>query len=225
MKLLKSLPAIATILLFHNCSIAQLRPGIEGGVNYSTIEMSNTSIAPDYRFGYHVRGVAEFVLSDVFSLESGIGINTRGYKSHDESTVQVFGFNSVQTNDRNLKLNYLNIPVLIKAGKEFGNSRVYVGVGPDLYYATSGKYKYTTVTTVNGNEQINKSEGSIDFKNDNIQRFDLAAKGILGVEYNGFYLQASYEHGFINLNTDPNVNNDMFNRNFALTLGFKLGGY
>lgn len=224
MKFIKYIPLIAFLVTVHNTS-AQLRPGIEAGANYSTFSLTNTNNGNQYIPGFHVRAVAEFVLNDLFSLESAVGYTTRGYKYYDETSASIFGYSTSSVSEGYEKINYLNLPILFKAGKAIGESRVYVGVGPDVYFALNGKYQNKTTTTISGNETINESKGSIDFKNDNVNKFDLAAKGIIGFEKNGIYIQACYEHGFIDIDNDPNTNVYKLNRNISLTLGFKLGGY
>lgn len=216
----------ATIICGSSLGIAQMRPGIEAGANYSTISMSDQNGSDlNYLLGYHVRGVAEFVLTDLVSIETGFGYSAKGYSYKNEFSFTLFGVTSTTTNEGHTRLNYLNLPVLAKFGTNVGDGRLYLGVGPDLYFAASGKNKSTTTQTVGNSSTVNTNESTIDWKNDEISRFDVGAKGVLGYEKNGMFVEAGFEHGFINLNTDNNIDNTLLNQNITLTLGFKLGGY
>ena len=70
---------IAIIFFTGLYTSAQMRPGIEVGGNYSNITYS-TNNAGETRplLGMHVRGIVEFVMSDLFSIETGIGYSAKG---------------------------------------------------------------------------------------------------------------------------------------------------
>ena len=207
-------------------SIAQMRPGVEVGANYSNITYSdNNGGETSPQLGIHVRGIVEFVMSDLISIETGLGYSAKGNRGSFESSFTFFGNSYSFENQSSIRLNYLNIPAMVKAGINLGEGRMYLGVGPDLYFAASGKIKSESTTTINGVSEVEKENSNIDFKEDNINRFDIGIKSVLGYEKNGIYVQAGFEQGFINLNTDASVNQTMHNQNFLLTIGFKLGGY
>lgn len=224
MKIQNILLAIVSISSFT--AISQMRPGIEVGANYSNITYSdNNGSETSPQLGMHVRGIVEFVMSDLISIETGLGYSGKGNRGTFESNFSFLGSSFSLKNESSIRLNYLNVPVLVKAGINLGEGRLYLGVGPDFYYAASGKVKSETTTTINGVSEVENDESSIDFKEDNISRFDLGAKAVLGYEKNGIFVQAGFEKGFINLNTDSQVDQTMLNQNFLLTIGFKLGGY
>lgn len=217
---------LAVISFSSFSSFSQMRPGIEVGANYSNIIYSdNNGGETSSLLGLHARGIVEFVMSDLISIETGLGYSAKGNQGTFESSFSLFGSSYNFKNESRIRLNYLNVPILVKAGINLGEGRMYLGVGPDVYFAASGNVKSESTTTINGVSEVEKDNSNIDFKEDNISRFDLGAKGVIGYEKNGIFVQAGFEKGFINLNTDPQVDQTMLNQNFLLTIGFKLGGY
>lgn len=206
--------------------ISQMRPGLMAGINYSTVSMSELAASEiNYNPGFHIKGIAEFVLSDLVSFETGLGYSTKGFKTYTEASFTIFGTTYTSTYKSTVNFNYLNVPLVMKFGLNAGEGRVYAGVGPDVYFMLNGNSKTTTTQTAGNSTSTTNDESKIDFANDDISRFDLGARAVLGYEKNGFFVEAGYENGFINLNTDPNYDNTILNRAITLSLGFKLGGY
>ncbi len=107
----KSFLLAITIIGFSISSNAQdIKFGVKGGVNFSSINGNDISDDIDGRTGYHIGAVAQVGLTDMFALQPELIYSAQGIK--------------------NLDIDYINIPVLLKlkfaelfsveAGPQFG---------------------------------------------------------------------------------------------------------
>lgn len=187
-----------TLLLFVitigvSSSFAQ-RFGVKTGLNITNLKVENH----DYnaKLGFHLGPVAEFHFGDIFGLETGVLLSTKGA--------------SEKVGDIKFKtsLTYLEFPVNFRAGYDFGPTRVYGILGPYLGFAIGGKYKTDDTST------------KIDFGVDGgLKRFDagLTIGACAAVSF--FELGFTYNHGFVNIGDWHNVKN----RAFYLTVAYKFG--
>ena len=122
------------------------------------------------------------------------------------------------TTTQQQKINYVEIPVMLKAGFGLGPARFDLQAGPSYSYALSGKF--TSKTVLNGDE-TQSTEEDIDFEDGNFKRSDigLQAGAALSVKIAGarFMLDARYLYGISDLEKgeEAKVNN----RGVALTAG------
>jgi hypothetical protein len=119
--------ALAALVIFSNAAMAQFHFGIKGGTNITKIE--GQSFKNEFRYGYSLGGFAELGFGGRLGLQTEVLFNE--YQSRVDST-----FSHVYQNAGNIstykdvKLNYLTIPVLLnyklgsfmslQAGPQFG---------------------------------------------------------------------------------------------------------
>ncbi|WP_343616398.1 porin family protein [Flavobacterium sp.] len=117
------LSAIA-ILAFGFANAQQTRFGVKGGLNISTLvggDVDNTKAL----IGFHVGGFAEIKIIEKLAIQPELLFSAQG--------TRVDGFGG---QDNDLKLNYINIPVL---AKYYITKQFTVEAGPQLGFLVSAK--------------------------------------------------------------------------------------
>jgi hypothetical protein len=110
--------------------------GIKAGLNLSNMLFENNggTYSDDFKIntGFHIGATAEFPLTEMFSLEAGLLLSTKGFKMIREK----FRWDVYE-----LKINllYLDIPLLAKASFDLGSAKIYGVFGPYLGIGLSGK--------------------------------------------------------------------------------------
>jgi len=145
--------------------------GIEAGANL--VSPSNTDFKQTT--GYHIGLTLDLPFSDVFSFETGV------FYSHKK--IQ-------DTYSDEIKLNYLDVPLTIKAsfGLGTGNTKLYVAAGGFVNWGISGK------GYIEGRE--------IDIWKDEytwLERYDFGATFGAGVEIGAIQIGAAYDMGLYNI--------------------------
>ena len=179
--------------------------GFKGGYNYSSF---NGDVAKDNTLkglsGFYVGALLELPLGDVISLQPEVIYSRQGAAWEKDYNRPILGKGSLK-ND--IKLDYLNIPVMAK-----------VNLGP-LFLQGGVQFgflvgKPETSSTVNGlrvTEQVDK---------DAYASFDFGVGAGLGVNLSQhFFVEARYTHSLTNA-LDPN-NNSLKNAHISNDNNFK----
>ena len=115
-------------LLLTQALMAQFHLGVKAGANVTKIQ--GKSFKDEFRYGYHLGGFAEVRLNNKFVLQPEVLFNQ--YSTTVDSNFKNIYQNAVASSDqRNIKLNYLSIPILLnyklignlislQAGPQFG---------------------------------------------------------------------------------------------------------
>ncbi|MBI9054342.1 MAG: PorT family protein [Bacteroidales bacterium] len=179
-------------------SFAQ-RFGVKGGFNITNLNVEGHDYSA--KLGIHIGPVAEFHFGDIFGLETGVLLSTKGAK-------EKFGDDTYKIN-----LTYLDFPVNFRAGYDFGTTRVYGILGPYFGFALGGKYK----------NEINdvKTSTKIEFGDGGLSRFDAGLTIGACAAVSIFELGFSYNHGFVDISGDSG--HKMKNRVFMLSMAYKFG--
>ena len=183
---------------------AKLKVGVQAGVNLPSVtgkslgKKRNSDISIGGRFG----GLVDLQVADHICIRPGIEYNLLG------------GVNGDLGNDVNWLFHYINVPVdvLYTMGKE-GENHFYVGLTPYIGYMVSGQSKASGVTKT--------LEIGSDQTKDNVLPWGFGAGVKVGYEFaKGFFVDAAFYHGLVNILPGGNGDNSIYNRN--ITLG---GGY
>lgn len=111
--------------------------GVKGGVNISNYTGGN--IASDALVGFHVGGIFNFMLGKAFSIQPEVLFSSQGAKYDNAG------------NKSNLKVSYINVPVMAKLN--FG--KVYLEAGPQVGFK-AGEDAH------NGSQTINSFAKNLD---------------------------------------------------------------
>lgn len=188
---------LLTGLIFTQALMAQLNIGVKGGANITKIE--GRSFKDEFRYGYHLGGFAEIGLGGKLSLQPEVLFNQ--YKTRVDSSFQNVYQNALNFSDnREVKLNYLSIPLLVnyklgnilslQAGPQFG---VLIDQNKNLMQ--------------NGKEAFSKG--------------DFSMLGGAQINISKLRLTGRYVIGLNNIN-DIDEQNKWKNQGYQISLGFAL---
>ncbi|MEO6722919.1 MAG: porin family protein [Ferruginibacter sp.] len=116
--------------------------GVKGGLNVSNVLVSKSASNYDPRISAHAGGLMHIHLTKEFAIQPELVFSGQGYKTK-----------SVNGVEETLRLNYLNLPVLVQY---MFNSGFRLETGPQLGLLLSGKAKTTEA-------DIKKSFKGVDF--------------------------------------------------------------
>ncbi len=189
------LSAVALMAFGLTAQAQEMNFGLKAGANFANVggDAEDTSM----RTAFHVGAFSEFKLSEQFSIQPELVYSMQGFKSD-----AIEGF----TSEEDIKLDYLNIPIMAKYYLMEGLS---LHAGPQVGFLISAKVD---------DEDIKDSYKSIDF--------GLAG----GVEYElpiGLFLQARYYAGIADI-TEPfdagfgEIDENVTNNVISVSVGFKF---
>jgi len=211
---MKKLLIIVFALGMASTSFAQTF-ALRGGLNLANMKLeAEGEESPDTEMspGFHVGGIVEIPLSEVFAIETGLLLSTKGLKQ--EETDPNFGTSKFVITTYNL-----DIPITAKAYVNAGSEiKIYFNLGTYLGYGLSGKFK----EEYNGTTDEDDIEMGSDPETDDMKRFDFGLLGGAGIEFKSFQLGAAYSLGLADLFTDPDFGLKMYNRVLAISVGYKF---
>lgn len=119
------LPLFVALVMFAQVSFAQLGLGIKAGANITKVE--GKSFKDEFNYGYHLGGYANIGLGGRLSIQPEVLFNQ--FQTRTDSSFRNI-YQNAFSGARDVKLNYLSIPVLLnyklgsllslQAGPQFG---------------------------------------------------------------------------------------------------------
>jgi opacity protein-like surface antigen len=191
---------VVTLLGLGNLSAQEVKFGAKIGLNSSNLR---GDMDFDSKIGFNVGAFAEISLLDKFIFQPELLFSTQGAK--------------FETSDANaavsIKVNYLNIPLMLKYGV---TDKLFLEFGPQLGFLLSGKSKFEVTyggETDSEEEDIKDSSKSFDFGLNFGASFDVAENIMIGARYN---------LGVSNINDDDRDDDKAQNAVFYLSLGYRF---
>ena len=189
-----------TALLTLNAITAQedeIRFGAKAGLNISSISGDETDDAKS-KIGFHIGPVVEIPITEKFAIQPELLFSTQGAKSEESETVteEFFGitYSYSYTSKSDVKLNYLNLPVIAKFYVAEGLS---IQAGPQIGFLLSADSEYEYELTTDG--ETESDSGSEDIS-EYLNGTDFSIN--LGFGYQlpaGIFFDARYNIGLSNI--------------------------
>ena len=211
---------IVLLIIMTVCGLSQVHAqdfGVKAGYNYSTFRGETSSISTiEGLSGFYIGGLVDLPISDVLSIQPELIFSRQGVALRQE--IKGFGFN-VSINNADIRLDYLNIPVMAK-----------VNLGP-LFLQGGVQFGFL-VSKPKVNRLTNTSLFTLLDK-DSYNSFDFGVGVGLGFNFNRrFFAEARYTHSLTNV-FDPNDdyfkasgigsnNNNFKNAVLSIGLGVKF---
>ena len=187
--------------------------GIKAGLNLSNMHivydrmLSNDS---NMKTGFHIGATAEFPLTEIFSLETGLLLSTKGFIEEVKDFNYKVIFNPL----------YLDIPLTVKASSYIGGTKVYGMFGSYIGIGLSGTIKGEVIVDgVTTSQEIDIEWGS-DIDSD-FKRMDFGLIIGAGVELNSIQIGLNYSLGLANIS--PQTNLKINNRVLGISVGYRFG--
>ena len=187
--------------------------GIKAGFNSSNMHMvydrmlSNDS---NMKTGFHIGATAEFPLTEIFSLETGLLLSSKGFVEEVKDFNYKVIFNPL----------YLDIPLNVKASSYIGGTKIYFVFGPYVGIGLSGTIKGGEIVDGVTTSYENDIEWGSDIDSD-FKRMDFGLIIGAGVELNSIQIGLNYSLGLANISPQTNVK--VNNRVLGISVGYKFG--
>src|SRR6478735_4376110 len=189
----KILACLVAALTLTTVSFAQFHVGAKAGVNMSKIDGQSFSESFDY--GYHLGGFAEIGLGNKWALQPEVLFNQYNSKTTTEFS-DIYQGESL----KDVKLNYLSIPILLS-------------YTPSKLLSLQGGVQFGVLMD---NSKTLVKNGQEAFKNG-----DFSVLGGVQLNLGGFKVSGRYFVGLNNIN-DVDSKDKWRNQGFQLSLGFRI---
>lgn len=223
MKIITKLMVVAIVFSLTTQAFAQ-EFGVRAGLNISNMlaKDDDDTYSDDFssKLGFHVGGTVEFPFSDMFALETGLFINTKGFK-YTEDDIEA---RSDDEYKMTLNLYYIDIPINAKGIYDAGDVKVFATAGPYIGVGLTGKWKYKMTYMGEEDEDTEDVKWGSDEDEDDFKRLDLGLGFGAGVEYKAFLVGLGYNVGLANISPYSDNGYKENNRVFQVTFGYKFGG-
>ena len=206
---------IALLIIMAVCGLSQVHAqdfGVKAGYNYSTFSGETSSFSTiEGLSGFYIGGLVDLPISDVLSIQPELIFSRQGVALRQE--IKGFGLN-VSINNADIRLDYLNIPVMAK-----------VNLGP-LFLQGGVQFGFLVGKPEVSRYITNVRVGTLLDK-DSYNSFDFGVGAGLGFNLNRrLFVEARYTHSLINV-FDPNddyfkaslISNDNNFKNAVLSVG------
>jgi hypothetical protein len=207
--------AMLVILLASGYVNAQTRIGISAGPAFASITAKSEGISissPKLKLGFTAGLFADAPLSSNFSFHPEVNFVQKGsiWKEGSEKD--------------KLDINYIEVPMnfVYNVTQHDG---FFIGAGPSLGIAISGREKYTDKDYPENNSNDKITFGSSE---DDMKRTDFGANFLAGYKLaGGITIAANYNLGLGNIANKSDVPEDdgtVRNRYFSIKIGYMFGG-
>lgn len=224
------------VVLTASYAQAQLNFGIRAGFNMTDMNVNTSAfgmnISPKTKMlpGFQVGIVADYAVSNNFSIQPAVVYATQGMRQNINESIELLpGFlPPIEINEKNrTSLNYIQVPVNAIYRVDFGFAGLLLQAGPYFGYALSGKFVSESIDDdLSGIGIIMPNErGEFDIEfgsgNDEMRRFDFGVGFGAGLQFGALQAVLGYNIGLSDLtNLD---NSTMKNNGLALTLTYLFG--
>ncbi|NBB88797.1 MAG: outer membrane beta-barrel protein [Bacteroidetes bacterium] len=198
---------------------------IKGGLNLSNMTFDGPvadGTSASMATGFHLGAFVELPLNGKFGLETGLLLQSKGFKS--PFTSSFFNEEIMDTvsygGDQQTTLLYLDIPIQFKGRFSLGGINLIAAAGPYFGFGLSGTrlFEYTIGSDFYEEEQV------IDYgDNGDFVGVDYGVMGTVGIEFSNVFLAATYAQGLANISTFEPDQNTIRHQNIMISLGFRLG--
>ena len=191
-----------TLLSVATVSAQGFRAGVRVGFNASSITNFPEIVGKNYYLpGFQAGVMAQYLLTPQFGLESGLYYSQLGIKQKTE----ILGV-SISTSQ---KPSYLQLPLTVLYKFDAGLGLfLYPQAGVYLGYGLGGKVKVGDAA-------------SVDYFNDDVNRFDAGLTFGFNVEHSKFVIGLGYDLGLLKINKESYTGiDDIKNANIKVTLGY-----
>lgn len=192
------LATIVVALLLMQAASAQFRIGAKAGTNI--VKVDGVSFKDQFRYGYHIGGFGEIVLTHDKKLSLQPEVLFNQYSTSLDSNYKNIYENIISSDQSKVKLNYLSIPILLN----------YKLVGPIHLQAGPA---FSVLMNQDKNFLENGAEA---FKNG-----DFSLIGGAQIRLSKIYVTGRYVVGLSNIN-DIDDQDKWKSQAFQLSLGFSL---
>jgi hypothetical protein len=188
------LSILIACVFFTQTAMSQLKFGLKAGANITKVD--GKSFKDEFRYGYHAGGFVEIGLGGKLSIQPEVLFNQ--YQTRVDSSFKNVYENALNFSDnRDIKLNYLSVPVLLN-------------------------YKLANILSLQAGPQfgilIDQGKTLLNNGKDAFSKGDFSVVGGAQINISKIRLSGRYVVGLNNIN-DIDDQNDWKNQGFQVSLG------
>lgn len=183
--------------------------GITAGASLANTQLKaeGITISAESKIGLTAGIIADIPIADNFSLQPALNFLQKGYKVSEDNYTD------------KLTLNYIELPLNVLFKPEMQKVQLFVGAGPSVAYALSGKEKEED----NGSTETYKYKFGNNPDEHDMKRLEIGANFIAGVETKtGFLVALNYNLGLSNVGPGDSDDGTIKNRYFGFKVGYLL---
>jgi hypothetical protein len=196
---------VAAAVLVPTTASAQ-QVGVKAGVNFASLSNASDFIPDDGQRMGLVGGLFVTVPATerfAFQIE-GLYTEKGLTADFEEDGIAI---------DGNLRLQYLEVPVLGRANfaTQGSSTNFYIVAGAAPAFKLDARLKVEAL-----------GEEETEDLSDDMESFDLGLVGGAGVEFGRFGVEARYTHGLLSVSKDDDDDSPVKNKVFAVTVGYRF---
>jgi hypothetical protein len=236
--------AVAAVALGANAQ--QTRYGFELGAHLGNLVQElpdptnpngTTTLSKDHidgrpNLGLRAGLVADFGLSDNFSIQPGLFFVMKGVRNEIEVSSETGGVTTRFESQNKLNLNYIEVPLNIQYKTREDGTGFFVGAGPYFGYAISGKTNSQSTFEQTGGGSSFKLETDEDRElsfgdnaDDDYKNLDVGVGLNIGYMLPmGAFVRGYGQYSFSNIIPVPESKYETKNYGFGITVGYMFGG-
>jgi hypothetical protein len=202
--------------------------GAKAGLTFPKLATSGQEAAefpdPQANPSFFVGGYADIAISSQFSIQPGLSVLGKGVKYKQSGTEIIDGDSYTYAGSATISTLYLEVPVNVVGKIPAGSGNVFVGAGPYLGYALSGKTKSKLSISGAGMNFSESDEEDMEFGSgeDEMKRIEFGVNFLGGYELkNGLSINFGYGLGLSNL-VNTSGDGKASNRVLSVGLGFRF---
>ncbi len=208
---------------------AQFNWGVKAGFNASTIygikEDGDNSTKVNYRPGFHVGVMGQYMMSQNFGLETGLYYSTLGVNLKEEDHSEGDYYKS----ETKMSPSYLQLPISALYKIRIGeNLSLNPSLGVYFGYGLGGKIKFTEEYSESTDidewdedyfGKVEIYDGETTEKKEWFNRFDMGATVGLNLQFEKFLIGLGYDYGFMKVNKEK-MDKNLYNGNIKVSVGY-----
>lgn len=207
----KNIFVLIALVITHFFSQAQnIRYGFTGGLVIANYDFKTDNVSDKGKPKTCITAgvVVEVPINKKITFQPSVNFVQKGTK-HEETFVG-------HTEKTSIGVNSIEVPMNILYNGSDNKANFFIGAGPSLSFAISGKLKFDDGT--------NTSSEALKFGSGNdviMKRLDLGANFLIGGYFsNGLLISVNYNLGLSNLDPDDTFNGTLKSSYFGIRMGY-----
>lgn len=181
--------------------------GLRAGANLSNMVISNNASimgkAPQKKLGAHFEIIGDYALNRLFSVETAVGLSTKGYQVKFEEYKPLSGYQYNIIGQRNLT--YLDIPLRVKMQIERPAIKYFFAAGPQWSIGLIGKWHTEKQLQNQNTTEVKQVYWNNAQDINSLARTDIGYFAGFGVEINSLMVELSYAQSLKNISANTNA--------------------
>lgn len=217
---------MVAMVLITGHMFGQWTVGVRAGVTGTNVQAAEAieMITPNFRSMPSITaGVsARYEWSEKFSTVAEAYFGHRGFRVSEHIDMDLLGIDLPIGIQFDTRIGHVSVPFMAQYHIGSGALSGFVGLGPELSYATHARVKARGQALLN----ISVLDRPVSLDAINYQRFDIGAVGVAGAEYDldfgHIFIDARFHHGFNDLVQVPVIDTNVKSYTVGVGLGLRV---